>query len=110
MNSGWRIHVSLLQMLFNERMFVINRVVIESAGHLLMSLSEGEGVKWANKVQAQWGMAQGRDKIFDHMFTLRDMKGNKDSSFLMNNGLHTSFKVTMPSDVSLRELDKGTAE
>ena len=75
-----------------------------------MSLCGGDGAKWASKVHAQFASQAGRSKMYDSLFTLRHMKGTKDASFLMTNDLVTAFKPAVPSELQLREMDKGIYE
>ena len=90
-----------------QTIYLDDFIVLLVSGHLLRSLCIGDKGRWLAKIQAQWVTQQGRNKIYDTLFTLRHMKGTKDTSFLMTSDLYMTFTARVPSDLQLKEWNKG---
>lgn len=77
------------------------------AGYIASSLLHGEASTQLNTQRQQLRTPQARDKLYDVMFTMREMREKKDRSYLIQSDHFCTAQVVVPSKKLVSENDKG---
>ena len=72
-----------------------------------MSLMKGDAGAQLNAQKRQLRTVQARDKLYDIMLTMRDMRENKFNSYLIQSDSFCTAQITTPSKKLVIENDAG---
>lgn len=74
----------------------------------MKQMCNGDSQKWISSLKESHFGEKGRGRLFDTLFTLRQFKNTKNSSYLFQGSGLSSLLCVYPTDAQLREYDKGT--
>ncbi|XP_048247207.1 ranBP2-like and GRIP domain-containing protein 4 isoform X2 [Haliotis rufescens] len=105
--SEWFVSASKDKKSMYEHLHMISNFRRSQGGHTLQALGKGDTATWTQKLRQQYCRQQGREKLYDTVFTLPDMRAKKDSSYLIKNRTYTDNVLLFPSRRQMRSFDSG---
>ncbi|XP_048247209.1 E3 SUMO-protein ligase RanBP2-like isoform X4 [Haliotis rufescens] len=105
--SEWFVSASKDKKSMYEHLHMISNFRRSQGGHTLQALGKGDTATWTQKLRQQYCTQQGREKLYDTVFTLPDMRAKKDSSYLIKNRTYTDNVLLFPSRRQMRSFDSG---
>jgi len=74
---------------------------------MLTSMTRFDTTSRLQHVKQQLRTPQARDKLYDIVFTLREMRESKDKSYLMKSDLFQKATLVAPSKTTIAKFDIG---
>ncbi|XP_071172819.1 E3 SUMO-protein ligase RanBP2-like [Mytilus edulis] len=109
--SAWYVQSKSVQLQkFYDRVYLFGCYRLSQAGYIASSLLHGEASTQLNTQRQQLRTPQARDKLYDVMFTMREMREKKDRSYLIQSDHFCTAQVVVPSKKLVSENDKGVEE
>ena len=73
----------------------------------MRQMCKGDSQKWIGSLKESHFGEKGRGRLYDNLFTLRHLKGSKNTSCLYQGSVLSSLLCVYPTDAQLKEYDKG---
>ncbi|XP_067669536.1 RANBP2-like and GRIP domain-containing protein 8 isoform X2 [Haliotis asinina] len=105
--SEWFVSASRDKLSMYDHLHMISNFRRSQGGHTLQALGKGDTATWTQKLRQQYCTQQGREKLYDTLFTQPDMRAKKDSSYLMKNQIYTESVLLFPTRPQMRSFDSG---
>ncbi|XP_064615661.1 E3 SUMO-protein ligase RanBP2-like [Liolophura sinensis] len=102
--AEWFVRSPINKLKTNDRLLKISNFRCSQTGHLLNMMCRGEKEQWARDLKRHCTL-QGREKLYDSLFTLREMKTLKPKSYLMQSKAFCDFEISVPSTEQLVDYD-----
>ena len=75
-------------------------------GHVLGEIGKKHSSNWVNDLRTRYGTPTGKERLYDLLFTFREMRNVRDKSFLLSDcGFSNMAATAVPSKAELAEYD-----
>ncbi|KAL5004271.1 hypothetical protein ScPMuIL_017727 [Solemya velum] len=103
--TSWYVQAEPHTQKFYDRLQKVGFYRLSQGGHLFLSIPQTDHNLWAQELTQHLCTPQGKDKLFDTVFTLREMRNAKDRSYLIQSNTYITRKVTCPSKTQIGAYD-----
>ncbi|CAE1301352.1 RANBP2 [Acanthosepion pharaonis] len=104
--SEWYLRGDGSKRLFLSHLHKMGCYRLSQGGHVLSEIAKKHSSNWVNDLRTRYGTPTGKERLYDLLFTFREMRSVRDKSFLLSDcGFSNMAAPAVPTKAELAEYD-----